>query len=182
MKTDELFCELFKIDPRSLFRLVHVEIEGEYSFKSITAKSTEKRIDGAGPNVFVEIQGYFDPKIYWRTFQELCLYYQQNDDSSPFIAIMLFLDDQYDPKNCPVAQVAFPHQFIRANLLEFLQSVWNQAGIVTVLKPLVLSHKKQVFESTSVENGYSVIRTFARTTPYSAWIIRISDYPAFSRH
>ena len=46
MKTDALFYELFQIDPRSLFRLAQLEVEGEYIFESITVKTTEKRFDG----------------------------------------------------------------------------------------------------------------------------------------
>ncbi len=46
MKTDELFYELFRLDPRSLFELVHLNLEGEYTFESITIKTTEKRLDG----------------------------------------------------------------------------------------------------------------------------------------
>lgn len=72
MKTDELLYELFTIDPKSLFRLAQLEIEGEYTFESITVKTIEKRIDGflkrtddVGPNVFAELQGYPDQKIYW---------------------------------------------------------------------------------------------------------------------
>ena len=34
MKTDELFYELFKVDPKSVFRLVQLELEGEYIFES----------------------------------------------------------------------------------------------------------------------------------------------------
>lgn len=153
MKTDELFYELFQIDPRSVFRPVQLELEGEYTFESLTLKTTEKRldgfckrIDGAGPNVFVEIQGYEDPKIYWRAFQELCLYYQQHDDPAPFILIVLFLEEQYDPGNCPFAHVQPPHHFIRATLRECLTAVWDKAGALTVLKPLLLSRKQQVFE------------------------------------
>ena len=46
MKTDELFYELFKVDPKSVFRLVQLEVEGEYTFESLTIKTTEKRLDG----------------------------------------------------------------------------------------------------------------------------------------
>jgi predicted transposase YdaD len=153
MKTDELFYELFKVDPKSIFRLVQLDLEGEYTFESLTLKTTEKRldgfgkrIDGPGPNAFVEIQGYDDARIYWRAFQELCMYYTQNDDSRPFILIVLFLDETYDPDNCPLLPVDPPHQFIRANLRDCLEAVGEQAGALTVLKPLVVARKKQVFE------------------------------------
>ncbi len=63
MKTDELFYELFRLDPRCLFELTQLELEGEYAFESITIKTTEKRMDGffkpedgKGPIGFVEVQ------------------------------------------------------------------------------------------------------------------------------
>jgi predicted transposase YdaD len=153
MKTDQLFYELFKIDSRSLFRLVQLEVEGEYTFESFTIKTTEKRldgfckrIDGIGPNVFVEIQGYPDSKIYWRALRELGTYYEQNEDTAPFVLIVLFLDEKYDPGNCPLSQIAPPHQLIRAYLIDCLDAVWKEAGVLTVLKPLALSRKEQAFE------------------------------------
>ena len=153
MRTDELFYELFTIDPRSLFRLLRLEFDGEYRFDSITFKAVERRldgfchrVDGAGPNLFVEIQGYDDPKIYWRLFQEICLYYQQHDDLDPFVAIALFLDDRYDPGDCPFSQVNAPHQFLRATLQECLQDLSEAAGALSVLQPLTCTNKAQVFE------------------------------------
>ncbi len=150
MKTDELFYELFTIDPQSVFRLAQLELEGEYRFESLTFKAIERRldgfchrIDGEGPNVFVEVQGYDDPKIYWRIFQEICFYYQQHDDRSPFVGIILFLDERDDPGGCPFACLP-PHQFFRISLLDGLTAVWQQAGALTVLKPLVVPGKEDV--------------------------------------
>jgi len=144
MKTDELFYELFKIDPRSLFRLVQLDLEGEYAFESITVKATEKRFDGfcrrvdaPGPNVFLEIQGYFDPLIYWRLFREICLYHEQTPTIAPFIAIVLFLDDKYDPKHPPFSCTP-PHRLIRANLPECFAAVSENPGALAVLQPLVV--------------------------------------------
>jgi len=153
MKTDELFYEVFKIDPQSLFHLVQLPMEGIYSFESITVKSTEKRIDGfckridgAGPHVFLEIQGYDDPKIYWRALREVCTYYEQNDDSVPFVLIVLFLDAAYDPGNFPLAEVKPPHQFLTGNLIDCLQRLGEHAGVLTVLKPFVVTRKEQLVE------------------------------------
>lgn len=99
MKTDELLYELFKLDPKSVFRLAQLDLEGEYSFESITVKTVEKRIDGflrrtdgVGPNVFVEFQGWDDQKIYWRSFREVCMFYEERDESAPFILIIVFID------------------------------------------------------------------------------------------
>ena len=152
MKTDELFYELFKVDPRSLFRLAQLEVEGEYLFESLTIKTTEKRldgfckrIDGAGPNVFVEIQGYDDPKIYWRALRELGTYYEQNDDAAPFVLIVLFLDEKYDPGDFPFSQTRPPHQVVRGNLPDWLHAMAGAPGILTVLKPLV-AEKQEIID------------------------------------
>lgn len=108
MKTDSLFYELFEFDPRSLFQLVQLDIKDEYIFESITVKTTEKRFDGffknkegKGPHVFLKVQGYDDPKIYWRLFREICTYYELKDDSTEFIALVIFLEKDYDPGAAP---------------------------------------------------------------------------------
>ena len=151
MRTDQFFYELFKLDPRSLFQLVQLQIEGEYAFESITVKTTEKRfdgfckrIDGDGPNVFLEIQGYLDPKVYWRLFREICTYYEQTDSTVAFVAIVLFLDEKYDPANCLLACIP-PGRLIRVNLLDCLNAVGAHAGILTVLKPLTVVQKQELF-------------------------------------
>jgi len=83
LKTDSLFYELFQFDPQSLLQLVGLSISVRYRFESITAKTTEKRLDGfftsqdgAGPHLFLEVQGYLDNKIYWRMFREVCTFYE----------------------------------------------------------------------------------------------------------
>jgi len=67
MKTDHLFYELFRFSPESLLELVKLEAQGSYCFESISVKNTEKRFDvyfkhvgNAGPDIFLEIQGYRD--------------------------------------------------------------------------------------------------------------------------
>ncbi len=150
MKTDSLFYELFRIDPRSLFELVQLDIEGDYTFESITAKRAEKRfdgflrrMDGDGPFVFLEIQGYTDKKIYWRLFREICTWYEQEETDIPFAAVLLFLDEKYDPGDCPLSCLS-PHRMIRANLTDCLKSLGDRAGVLTVLKPFGISAKEEL--------------------------------------
>lgn len=152
MKTDELLYEVFRLDPKSVFRLAQFDLEGEYTFESITLKTTEKRIDGflkrtdgVGPNVFVEFQGWDDPKIYWRSFREVCMFYEERNDPAPFILMIVFIDAKYDPGNPPITQVESPNQFFRLNLIDALKAVTRSPGILTVLKPLV-SPKREVIE------------------------------------
>jgi predicted transposase YdaD len=115
MKTDSLFYELFKLHPKSLSELAGLETEGEYVFESITVKSTEKRMDGffrrkdsRGADIFLEVQGYDDRLIYWRLFREISTRYEQTGSEQPFVAIILFIDEKYDPKNCPVKKIHAP--------------------------------------------------------------------------
>ena len=153
MKTDALFYELFRLEPQSLFDLVNLKMEGDYAFESITVKTIEKRCDGflkrkdnQGPNVFLEVQGYDDPGIYWRLFREVCTWYEQSDNAAPFLAIVLFTDVKYVPKECPFVHVASPHQFFQFNLADCLNALGNNSGPLTVLKPLVLEDKRQLPE------------------------------------
>lgn len=149
MKTDALFYRLFRISPQSLFRLVRLKVEGQYSFESITVKTTEKRFDGFlrrtdgdGPNIFLEVQGYDDRKIYWRAFREVCMWYEENESDKPFILIVLFIDDKYDPANRMLSPRP-PCRLIRKNLADVLKKVGKNAGVLTVLKPLMLSDIKK---------------------------------------
>ncbi len=191
MRTDELFYTLFTIDPGSLFRLARLEMEGEYRFESLTFKAIERRldgfchrVDGEGPNIFVEIQGYDDPKIYWRLFQEICLYYQQHDETAPFVGIVLFLDEADDPGPCPFACVP-PHQFARVTLVDGLNALWNQAGALTVFKPVIISRKARVFEEIhqwkadirALNLPQEQIQTLLELLTY----VIVSRFPAMSR-
>ena len=153
MKTDAFLYELFQIDPRSLFDLVGLDMEGEYVFESITVKTTEKRFDGfmkrtdgTGPNCFAEFQGYGDKKIYWRFFREVSTWYEQNDDDAPFVAIILFLDKKFKPKKCPLL-CAKPNRMIRITLEDCLKKLGDRAGVLTVLKPFGISDKEKLPEA-----------------------------------
>ncbi|MDM8525777.1 DUF2887 domain-containing protein [Desulfococcaceae bacterium HSG8] len=155
METDSLFYELFKADPRSLFQLVRLDIEGDYAFESITVKRTEKRPDGffrrtdgkEGPNIFLELQGWNDPMIYWRSFREVCTWHEQSCSTDPFIIIILFVDKKYDPGNRPLTCLP-PHKFIRTTLPACLRKLKEEkAGVLTVLKPFGLSGKKKLTEA-----------------------------------
>ncbi len=149
MKTDALFYKLFRLAPRSLFRLVRLKMEGQYVFESITVKTTEKRFDGflkrtdgEGPNIFLEIQGYEDTMIYWRSFREVCIWHEDNRIDKPFILIILFTDKKYDPDNCRLS-CRPPCRLIRKNLADCLKTAGKKADVLTVLKPLVLSDRKK---------------------------------------
>ncbi|MCI0619316.1 Rpn family recombination-promoting nuclease/putative transposase [bacterium] len=153
MKTDSLFYELFQFDPQSLIQLLKLNLEGQYAFESISIKTTEKRldgffkrIDGEGPHIFLETQGYDDPQIYWRLFREISTFYEQRDDHNPFIAIVLFLDEKHDPG--PFGLTCMPPcQLIRANLIDCLKALEKVPSVLTVLKPLMLTNKDELVEA-----------------------------------
>ncbi len=152
MKTDALFYELFRLSPASLFELVRLDVNGEYVFESITVKTTEKRFDGFlkstdghGPNVFLEVQGYDDPVIYWRLFRKISTWYEQNDSKTPLIAIALFIDKEYDPGE-PFLTCVHPCRLIRCDLYECLKVLGDRASILMVLKPLVYKSKENLPE------------------------------------
>jgi len=154
MKTDSLFYELFKAHPASLFELAGLEADGEYVFESITVKTTEKRMDGffrrtdgSGRNIFLEVQGYDDNKIYWRLLREISTRYEQTDDEREFIAVVLFVDKKYAPENCPVKKFTPPNRLIRLYLPKCLKAIGDKTGPLTVLKPLVLPDKERLPEA-----------------------------------
>jgi predicted transposase YdaD len=154
MKTDSLFYELFKAHPASLFELAGIEPDGEYVFESITVKSTEKRMDGffrstdgSGHNIFLEVQGYDDRMIYWRFLREISAYYEQTKSGQPFTAIVLFIDEKYDPKNCPITDFNHPNLFISLYLPGCLKIIGDKASPLTVFKPIVLEKKKLLPEA-----------------------------------
>ncbi len=153
MKTDSLFYELFRVHPAGLFELAGIEAQGEYVFESITVKSTEKRFDGffrpkdgIGNNIFLEIQGYDDTMIYWRFLREIAAHHEQTQSSQAFTAVILFIDEKYDPKNCPVKFVS-PHRLIRLYLPKCLKTVQNRTSPLAVLKPLVFEDREKLAEA-----------------------------------
>ena len=154
MKTDALFYQVFQFDPQALFQLMQLPVEGEYTYESITIKTTEKRmdgffkrIDGEGPNFFLEVQGYPDSKIYWRFSREICTYHEQREEIRPFVAIVIFVDKKYDPGPCPLSFNP-PHRLIIANLEDCLKGAGGTSGVLTVLKPLTLPNQEKLTAAT----------------------------------
>ena len=63
------------------------------------------------------------------------------------MAIILFIDEKYDPKNCPVEKFTPPNRLIRLYLADCLKTIGDRASPLTVLKPLVLSEKETLSEA-----------------------------------
>jgi predicted transposase YdaD len=84
MKTDKLFYEFFQLAPYALFELLGIKPGCPYRFVSQVVKASERRMDGllepiiAGfPHYFLEIQGYLDRVIYWRSVAQMGLFHEK---------------------------------------------------------------------------------------------------------
>ena len=148
MTTDALFYELFNIEPTAFLRLAGIEVRGRYHCRSVTAKRTvkqrEKRIDVVlepedpeDPVIFVEVQAYNDPKIYWRLMREVAMVMESRKGEPKVYAVVLFLDESLKPAVCQPALNA-PSRFFSLSLPECLASIDEGAGVLSVLKPLVV--------------------------------------------
>jgi len=163
-----------------------LKVEGQYAFESITIKTTEKRldgffknVDGKGPNIFLEVQGYLDPKIYWRLFREICTYYEQKEDTAPAVAIVLFLDRKYDPGIPPLFSGIPSHQLIRVNLIDCLKTVEDKPGALTILKPLVVLSKKELL--AAVPEWTADIQSLKLPKDKTKTLIELLEYAIIQR-
>ena len=87
METDRLFHELFALAPQALFDLLGIVPECAYTFSSPVIKSGERLLDGLlEPDrpecrrYFLEVQGYLDKSIYWRSVNEVGAFFFQRPD------------------------------------------------------------------------------------------------------
>lgn len=155
LKTDHFFYKIFRRDPHLIFPLLGFEREDVYTFESITAKETEKRVDGyflpshgRGPNLFAEFQGYDDPAIYWRGMREVATWHESNTRiQRPFVLVVIFLDPAFDPGEPPFL-FRPPCLLIRTTLQECLKRLRGDPGLLVVLEPLVLEDRSQLIERT----------------------------------
>lgn len=106
MQTDALFQEYFQVVPEAVLELVGIKPACRYRYESPVLKGSERRLDGFlepeqpdCPYYFVEIQGYRDRRIYWRTLNEITRYHEIRSDldGQNWQAIVLFLDASFDP-------------------------------------------------------------------------------------
>ncbi|MDJ0836790.1 MAG: DUF2887 domain-containing protein [Acidobacteriota bacterium] len=156
MRTDELFYEFFREKPKDLFRLIGQEVYGDYTFESITIKTTEKRLDGilirvqqGGVRTFFEAQGYLDKRIYWRGFRGLATYHELNGDEGRFQIVFLFLDEAMDP-GIPEALAHWeetdPLILCRRYLVDCFKKLGEDAGELNVLRPIITKTREELYE------------------------------------
>ena len=185
MQTDTLFYELFKADPQSLFELVDLDIQGNYFFESITVKTTEKRLDGffkrtdgKGPIVFLEVQGYDDPVIFWRLFRVICTWYEQSRSVEPYVAIVLFINPKFEPQKHFITSVP-PCRFVRCDLPRCLKTIKDRASALTVLKPLAEPVKGNLAEH--VRQWYMEIQSLGLSEHKTHNLIELLEYAVLQR-
>jgi len=185
MKPDSLFYRIFKFDPGSLLRLIRLDVGGDYTFESITTKTTEKRFDGYlkphgdnDPEIFLEVQGYGDNKFYWRMFREICSFYEQNESNSHFIAVALFTNKKFDPGDCPL-DCNPPNRLIRAYLPDCLKLLKGNAGVLTVLKPLALARKAEL--AANLPKWKQDIKSLDLSKSESKTVLELLEYAILQR-
>ncbi len=160
MKTDKLFYEYFQVAPYALFELLQITPECEYHFESPVIKASERRMDGllepaepAYPYYFLEVQGYLDTSIYWRTVHQIGWFHEQRPkyNGREWKAIILFLDDAYDPG--PETLGSLYHDgspwLMRHTITDLLRQVESASPVLNVLRPLIAKNRIEVEQQSA---------------------------------
>ncbi|MEW5988598.1 MAG: DUF2887 domain-containing protein, partial [Chloroflexota bacterium] len=132
----------------------------QLSFSSPVVKAAQRRMDGLLEPVepgykryFLEVQGYLDEAIYWRTVNQIGLYYEQRPslNGSDWQAVLLFLDKSYDPGPRtlgPMYQDDLPW-LVRGLLPDLLKQAQNVSPILNVLRPLAVEDETEIQEQAA---------------------------------
>jgi predicted transposase/invertase (TIGR01784 family) len=161
MRSDPIFYELFQVAPQTFFELIQVKPSCSYTFKSITVKTTEKRIDGilepsqkGQPIYFIEVQGYEDEAIYCRTLREVFTFFEQNPDyrKSDWQAVVIWLNKDDDDPGFDKAVIydKDKHQrLFSIDLVKTLKKLNQQSLVYNVLRPFIAKNETEVREHLS---------------------------------
>lgn len=155
MKTDQLFHEYFQLVPQALFELLGIEPGCPYHFSSPVLKVSERRLDGllepaepGHPRYILELQGYPDDSIYWRSLQELGLFFGQRPklNGTDWRLILLFLDKAHDPGPETLGPLYKDNVswLIRGVLSDLLEQTASTSPLLNVLRPLVAKDEATV--------------------------------------
>ena len=71
--------------------------------------------------------------------------YLQSEEEKPFIAIVLYVDEKYDPKDLPFSCFP-PNQLIQVHLADCLKKAGHLHQALMVLEPLVLESREELAE------------------------------------
>jgi predicted transposase YdaD len=150
MRTDALFHRLFSLEPNLLLTLLNRPTTTTYGFQSVTVKDVRKEIDGyfepvdgAGPLLFLEVQGYNDDKVVWRLLREVAMTMEHRDGQAAVVAVILCLDRAKLPEGSPIPWQP-PHELVLVELETCLRALPPLAGASNVLRPLVAEELSEV--------------------------------------
>jgi predicted transposase YdaD len=155
MKTDKLFYEFFQLAPYALFELLGIQPGCPYRFVSQVVKASERRMDGllepivpGFPHYFLEIQGYLDHVIYWRSIAQMGLFHEKQPllGGGQWKVIILFLDRAFDPGLETLGSLYHGEMpwLVRAYLPELLAQVERPSPVLHVLRPLLAQSEGEV--------------------------------------
>jgi predicted transposase YdaD len=126
-----------------------------YRYDSPVVKTSERRLDGfleplqAGcPYYFVEVQGYYDDRIYWRGLHPVTRYHETRSDldGQDWRLIVFFLDKAYDPGVATLGPLAAGSKrwLSRGVLPSLLARLPQSSPSLNVLRPLAVRTVNQV--------------------------------------
>ncbi len=155
MNTDRLFYEYFQTVPQAFFELLQIEPGCAYRFESLVVKASEKRLDGVlepeepgHPRYFLEIQGYSDPSIYWRSVRQVGTFFEQRPHltGEEWLTVVLFLDASYDPglQTLGPLRRGIEGWLRRFNLSDVLTQLQNPSPLINVLRPLIAKDSTEI--------------------------------------
>ncbi|MCL4870305.1 MAG: Rpn family recombination-promoting nuclease/putative transposase [Anaerolineae bacterium] len=155
MNTDRLFYEYFQTAPQAFFELLQIEPGCSYRFESLVVKTSEKRLDGVlepeepgHPRYFLEIQGYPDPSIYWRSVRQVGTFFEQRPHliGEEWLIVVLFLDPSYDPGLQTLGSMNRNSQdwLKQFNLVDALTHLPNPTPLINVLRPLIAKDSLEI--------------------------------------
>ncbi len=155
MLTDPFFYEFFKHAPNLIQDLIPLEHPTDYRFASESVKTPTRQIDGVfrptssgDPIVFLEAQGYTDPFLYDRAFNEVLTLRLKEQWKVPFIIVLLFVEKKFDLNNSPV-DVRAPNQLEKVFLRDFLEQLGPNLGTWAALKPLYCEDEQTLRQAGS---------------------------------
>ncbi|MCX6048578.1 MAG: DUF2887 domain-containing protein [Chloroflexi bacterium] len=155
MQTDKLFQEYFQLVPHAIFELLQMTPACDYRYESPVVKTSERRMDGflepmqAGcPYYFVEVQGYYDRRIYWRSLHHVTRYHETRADldGQNWQMIVFFLDRAYDPGPDTLGPLAVGSErwLVSGSLPELLTKTSDLSPLLNVLRPLAAADVAEV--------------------------------------
>ena len=147
MKTDALFCQLFKALPQTLFELLGLPASRakSYRFDSVELKKS-LRIDAlflpkraSLPVYFSEVQFQRVPTFYANLFAKVFCYLGENDPKQEWFAVAIFASRAEEPKHLGPYEDLLVSKRVKRIYLEELPASENPPAGLGVLRLLFAS-------------------------------------------